>query len=70
MSCQMKWKYADCSKEPVACIMRVYHQHLTMEVAGCTETSVHIVRMYNSTRGQLSGIGMFVLTNMTTSLVV
>ena len=63
----MKWKYVDCSKEPVACIMRVYHLHLTMEVAGPTETSVHIVYMYHRTRSQLSGIGMFVITTMTTS---
>lgn len=65
----MKWKYPDGSKEPVAAIMRVYHLHLTMEVASSTETSVQIVRMYHRTRLQLSGIGMFVVTTMTTSYV-
>ena len=62
----MKWKYPDRSKEPLASFMRVYHLHLTMQVASSTETSVHI-SMYHRTRRQLSGIGMFVVTTMTTS---
>jgi hypothetical protein len=67
--CQMKWKYPDRSKEPVDSFVRVYHLHLTMQVASSTETSIHIISMYHRTRRQLSGIGMFVVTTMTTSNV-